>query len=149
MVQFGLNAAARRITGGTGYVRRRTLEFGSTVIAVANIGSIRFSAGEKNWGLAFVGAVLALIGLFQLDTGIIAWMFLLIGIGLIIANVMIKAELSLSIGTCDGRVTEIVSTDREFLIKVLDFIQRKIDEDGADITASIDLGSRSISAAKE
>lgn len=143
MARVGFTATAHaRVVDGVGYVRSRTIEFGATVIVAANIGSIRFYEGDRNLVWATIGVALILVGLVQLSSSSSALILVIIGALMILANFLAKPELMLSIGTCDGRYTDIISTDREFLMNALEFLQRKIDEEG--VTGVIDVSARSV-----
>ena len=130
---------------GQGSFAERTIEIGGTVLAVSNIGSIRVYHGERNWVLAMIGAILIIIGLLQLEqSGSGALLIAAIGVALVVGNFLIKTQMTLSIGTCDGRFTDIVSTDKEFLGALLDAIKRKIDSNDERLMGGFDVSGRSV-----
>lgn len=118
---------------GAGEVRERTIVIGPNVIVIENIGSIQILEGRRSWLLFIVGLLLLIAGVYMGSTGSsygslsgTALAAAAIGIVLILINLSQKIERGLSIGTCDGRATLIVSTDEVFLQRLLDRLTRKI-----------------------
>lgn len=129
-----------RITSGVGLIRERTIDVGDTTIVVDNIGSVVFFEIKRSYGLLILGALLVLGGWVLLGQDAIPGAISLIaGIGLIILNLMQKADKGLSIGTCDNRVTLIISKDEAFLSQVLTFLRKKIDTGSIALTGKFDI----------
>jgi Family of unknown function (DUF6232) len=133
--------SVNRVDGGTGRIGQRTIELGASVIAVSSIGTIRVVDGKRGHLLTVVGALIALVGLGSFGVSkFFASIVLLIGIGLAAWNLLRAVEQYLSIGTCDGRITTIVSTDRAFLDSVRTFIRDKI-ESGSLSSAVVNISN--------
>lgn len=133
--------AVDRVDSGSGRIGQKTIELGATVIAVSSIGSIRVVDGKRNHLLTIVGSVIALVGLGSFSaSAFFALILLLLGIGLAAWNWFRAVEQYLSIGTCDGRTTTIVSTNRVFLDSVRTFIRDKIDSNSLS-TAVINISN--------
>jgi hypothetical protein len=135
--------ATHKLTSGLGQIRQRTIAVGDTVIAVNNIGSIVIMRGAKGWAMAVVGGILVVAGMLTLGGSDKAMPMLMIAIGviLIVINLAQQPDHGLSIGTCDGRVTMIVSTDEGFLGDMLDFIRRKVDTGDIKLQGRFDIGA--------
>lgn len=134
-----------RFDSGEGTVRERTVELGSDVIALENIGTMRLVDGKKDHSGLKVGAVflvLALIVVSSSTTG--AMVLAAIGGLMIFASLNNKVEIYLLIGSCDGRTTIIVSKDRQFLTNVRNFLRRKIDTRSAE-GATINISNSQLS----
>ncbi|MDZ4760781.1 MAG: DUF6232 family protein [Alphaproteobacteria bacterium] len=112
----GAGDAPNRLTSGLGAIRERTIAIGDTVIAVNNVGSVAIHRGRQGYAMAVVGGLIVLVALvtLQSDAGV-ALILGAIGGVLIAINLNQKLDNGLSIGTCDGRITMIVSTDNDFL----------------------------------
>jgi hypothetical protein len=139
----GVADTTNRLESGLGVIRERTIAVGDTVLAVNNIGSIAILRGQQSFVLLIIGALLVLVGLITLQSN--AGMGLLIGaigVVLIVINLSQKPDNGLSIGTCDGRITVIVSTDDGFLGDMLDFIRRKVDTGDIKLQGRFDIGAR-------
>jgi hypothetical protein len=134
---------SNRLTTGLGSIRERTIAVGDTVIAVNNIGSVVILKGAKSYLMAIIGGLLVLAGLVTLS-GNDKMMSILMALGggvLIAINLGQKPDNGLSIGTCDGRVTVLVSTDENFLGDMLDFIRRKVDTGDIKLQGHFDIGA--------
>jgi hypothetical protein len=132
-----------KLKSGLGHIRQRTIAVGDTVIAVNNIGSIVIMRGAKSYAMSIVGAILILAALVMIG-GSDKTMPLVMGfIGaiLIVINLAQQPDHGLSIGTCDGRETMIVSTDESFLGDMLDFIRRKVDTGDIKLQGRFDIGA--------
>ncbi len=117
-----------RVDSGQGQISERTIKLGENIIVIDNIGSMRVFDVKKSFGTAIIGGISTLLGVVILSSGSLAGLFfILIGIALIAWNLTKKGEIYLSIGTCDGRSSIIVSKDRKFLSEIREFIQKKID----------------------
>jgi hypothetical protein len=117
-----------RIDSGTGTVHEHTIEIGDNVIAIHSIGSMRIIDGGKNTGPTILGAGIALFGLaIFFSVKAIGLLLLFLGLALAAWNVLRKVDVYLSIGTCDGRSTFIVSKERKFLLDIRTFLRVKID----------------------
>jgi len=117
-----------RVDKGKGIVHERSFELGSNVIVFHNIGSLSISDGRRSLLPIFSGIVMALfgIGIINISTGL-ALFLLAAGIGLAIFGLLRPVDVFLSIGTCDGRRTYLVSKKRDFLIQVRESLREKID----------------------
>jgi hypothetical protein len=138
----------QRIAEGVGIVRERTIEIGSRVIWVDNIGSIVIVRGQANYALAIVGALMVLVAITQIGSN--AGMALLLaaaGIGLIIFNIKQQVNNGLSIGTTDGRSTLIVSDKEQFLTETLALLCEKIDTGSITLQGTFDIGSAHVNTA--
>lgn len=117
-----------RVTQGVGSIRQRTIELGNTVVAVNNIGSIRIVQAKRSWLFLIVGGLCVIAGLQLMQSNsTIGLLLLAVGGVLIFLNLTQKVEAWLSIGTCDGHRSLIVSKDLHFLGQLLDFIRTKVD----------------------
>lgn len=132
-----------KLTSGLGQIRQRTIAVGDTVIAVNNIGSIVIMRGAKGWAMAIIGGLLVFAALLTLSGSDKTMPLLMgvIGVILIVINVAQQPDHGLSIGTCDGRITMIVSTDESFLGDMLDFIRRKVDTGDIKLQGRFDIGA--------
>jgi hypothetical protein len=127
-------AEGERIEATNGQIRERTIEFGDTVIAIGSIGSMTMIDGTRNHRPTVVGVAVFVLGGMALGSQA----FHALGLPLVIAGLIVigwsltrKINRYLSIGTCDGRRTHLVSTDRNALLGTRNFIRKKIDEDSA------------------
>lgn len=129
---------------GEGHLGARTVEFAGTILSVSNIGSMTLIVRRKTWWLAFIGACVALTGLDWLFGGYWSGLLALLVGGILIAvDYGLKAPTYLSIGTCDGRFTNIVSKNRETLEKIQEFLHAKMDLPNtfsANFNTNIDTG---------
>lgn len=129
-----------RVSSGVAHVREHTIEIGSTVLWIDNIGSIYLLEAKRSWLFMIAGILAALAGLqmlqsnFMLGAGLLA-----IGGGLIYLNLNQKLDSGISIGTVDGRRTLIISKDREFTNRALNFIRDKIDSGSTSLQGSFDV----------
>ncbi|CDG81308.1 DUF6232 family protein [Janthinobacterium agaricidamnosum] len=134
------NDESRRVDSGVAEVYERTIEIAGDIIALENIGTIRMIDGKKNHTATVVGIVIAIIGLGALSSSVFFGLLMLIaGIGLTLWNLSQKIAIYLSLGTCDGRSTVIISKNRQFLKDIRDFLRKKIDtktQNGATINIS-------------
>jgi hypothetical protein len=142
---FGSSEKVDRVDKGTASVREHSIEVGASVIAVRNIGTISIIDGSNSpWPLV-AGAALCLLGLLLLfglnGMKLIAFVFILTAAGLIYWGFTRKPDIFLSIGTCDGKRTNIVSKNRFFLEKAREFLRDKID-------AGVGVGTINITAEK-
>lgn len=135
--------SSNRLTSGLGTIRERTIAVGDTVIAVNNIGSIVILKGTKNYAMSIFGGLLVLAALMTLSGNDKGMSLLIgaIGVVLIVINLSQVPDSGLSIGTCDGRVSVIVSTDDAFLGDMLDFIRRKVDTGDIKLQGRFDIGA--------
>lgn len=141
----GGKSADHRITSGVGDVRERTIEVGDTVIAVNNIGTIVMLEEKRNYGLLILGAVLFLFGLMSLENEMLQGVAaILVGGALAAYNLLRPLDKGLSIGTCDGRLTLIISTNERFVTEFLDFLRRKVDSQSVDMRATFDIRNAQI-----
>ena len=139
----GASGSTNRMTGGVGAIRERTIAIGDTVLAVNNIGSIVILRGQPNYTLAIVGALMLLSALVIAGNSPGNALLLgVVGVALIVFNLMQKPDSGLSIGTCDGRSTLIVSNDEDFLGDLLDFIRRKVDTGDIKLQGRFDIGAK-------
>lgn len=133
------------LKSGVAVVRERTIELGARVLWLGNIGTIRIIEGSRSHLLLIVGGLLALAGLATLpNDGVMGFMMILLGAGLIYINLNQKVTGGLSIGTCDGRSTLIVSTDKEFLSNMLEFLRRKIDSENPKLQGEFNITNRHV-----
>jgi hypothetical protein len=133
-------AMGNRISTGVGIIRERTIDVGDTTIIVDNIGSVVFFEIKRNFALLLIGAVIAIGGLVMMEQdGVLGVIGLCVGVGLAIFNLMQKSRKGLSIGTCDNRITYIISQDEAFLSEVLTFLRRKIDTGNVSLTGKFDI----------
>lgn len=123
-----------KVSHGRGHIYQRTVELGDDILAIDNIGSMRTIDERKNHALTVVGILIALPGLPYLfgPSKMMGFIIVLLGGGLAAWNILRKMETYLSIGTCDGKSTVIVSKNRAFLVEVSHFIRKKIDTESLD-----------------
>ncbi|MBB5368017.1 MULTISPECIES: DUF6232 family protein [unclassified Janthinobacterium] len=122
------NDASRRVDSGVAEVYERTIEIAGDIIALENIGTIRMIDGKKNHTLTVIGIAISIIGFFALFSSFLFGLLVLAaGIGLTLWSLSQKIEIYLSLGTCDGRSTVIISKNRQFLKNIRDFLRKKID----------------------
>ncbi|MEQ1781074.1 MAG: DUF6232 family protein [Hyphomonadaceae bacterium] len=132
---------------GVGKVREHTLVLGGQVIALDNIGSIRFFESARSWWLAFVGLVIIGGGGSQVPLyGPFAWAGVGIGIVLVLINMLVPIERGVSIGITDGRTAMIMSKDAAFLRRLLDLLTEKINSRNEALIASFDISTGAIHA---
>lgn len=129
---LGSDEKVDRVAKGIGTVHEHSIEIGHTVIVSANIGSISLIKGERQYGLVIVGGVLAMLSLWLFGSyipglSLLAVIMLLGGIGLAAFGLLRPIEQFLSIGTSDGKRTNIVSTNDVFLKEIRSFLRDKID----------------------
>jgi len=74
---------------------------------------------------------------------VFGFLILACAIGLIIWHFNQKPDIYLSIGSSDGRRTNIVSKDKDFLLRIRDFLRQKIDEKNGE-TATINISAKTI-----
>lgn len=133
------------LKSGVAIVRERTIELGSRVLWLGNIGTIRIIEGSRSYLFLIIGGLLVLTGLFTLSSdGVMGFVMFLAGAGLIYVNLNQKITGGLSIGTCDGRSTLIVSTDKEFLSNMLQFLRRKIDSENPTLQGEFNITNRHV-----
>lgn len=133
-----------RVDSGTGIVRERTVEFGNTVVALHNVGSMILIDQKRTYAGVIIGGLLVLFGISLLSDLSSVAIILLIAGGLIIFFWFTRPlESYLSIGTADGKSTHLVSTDRSFLVNVREFLREKIDSDSLK-TATININAGTI-----
>lgn len=136
-----------RVAEGVGIVRERTIEIGSRVIWIDNIGSLVILRGEANYVLALVGALLTMVGLALLQDDLTMAILLIgAGVGLVWLNLNQKVDNGLSIGTCDGRKTLVVSSNEHFLLQALDLIREKIETGSITLQGQFDIGATHVSS---
>lgn len=137
----GLSAGvtSNKVKEGVGYVHQRTVEIGDTVIAMENIGSMVLIDGQRTYGRAWLGAILIVFAINKSPTSLPGAIALLAGIALIVWNFMRPVEMFLSIGTADGRRTDIVSTKKEFLKQTLTALRDKLDRNDVVSTGTINI----------
>lgn len=143
----GANKAEQgsELKSGVAIVRERTIELGSRVLWLGNIGTIRIIEGSRSYLFLIIGGLLVLAGLFTLSSdGVMGFVMFLAGAGLIYLNLNQKITGGLSIGTCDGRSTLIVSTDKEFLSNMLEFLRRKIDSENPTLQGEFNITNRHV-----
>jgi hypothetical protein len=141
------SALIDRVTEGVGVVREHTVEIGSRVLWIDNIGSLVILRGQGNYGLAVLGAIIAFVSLLMLQsqTGM-ALLLLVAGIALIVISLSQKIDNGLSIGTTDGRSTLIISADEQFLLNTLDLLCRKIDTGSITLQGTFDIGATHVNS---
>ncbi|WP_440217071.1 DUF6232 family protein [Chromobacterium piscinae] len=133
-----------RLDSGSGKIGQRTIELGNSVIAVNSIGTMRVIEGSKNHGLTILGVMILFVGLMSWGAShMLAFLFFIVGGVVLYLGINQKVELCLSIGTCDGRSTAIVSKNRDFLIGLKSFIQNKIDT-GSLSVANINISNSTL-----
>lgn len=144
---LGSSEKVDRIDRGKGIVREHSIDIGDTVIVFNNIGTITVIDGRKSPLPLFVGIALTLFGLFSFasrgSVKTFAFMLLLAGAALTYWAVTRQPDRFLSIGTSDGRRTNIVSKDRKFLEDVREFLREKLDKN-VFRQATIDVSSGKI-----
>jgi hypothetical protein len=142
---FGSRNDTTRVDSGVAYVHERTVEFGETIITVQNIGSMMMFDGRRNHGPAFLGGAIVLLGIAALGAAkVLGLLLLLVGFGLIVWSFVRPVDVFLSIGTGDGRFTNIVSTNRTFLQEIRLFLRTKLDTNNTAIQGVINIGSATI-----
>lgn len=129
-----------RVTQGVGTIRQRTIELGNTVVAVNNIGSIRIVQAKRSLAFLVLGGLMVLAGLVMLGSQPMTAV-LPIGLGgvLIYLNLSQRVDAGLSIGTCDGHTSLIVSKDMKFLGELLAFIRTKVDTNNVTMQGNFDI----------
>lgn len=129
-----------RIAAGVGYLRERTIELGATIIALENIATMLIVARPRSYMRAIIGGLIAVGSFFTLQFG---WLFPVIlgvvGLGLIVWNLIDREDVYLLIGTSDGRRTNIVSKNMDFLLATRDFIRQKLDTQNLTMVAAINI----------
>lgn len=135
-----------RVESGSGSVRKRTMEIGSTVLAIDNIGTLNISSGGKSYLPVIIGAAVVVTGISMFETGsqMLGGALVVAGLALVVWGFLRPRDTFLSIGTCDGRQTHIVSKDKKFLSDVRNLLERKIDSKSLE-TATININARTIS----
>ncbi|MGE0045371.1 MAG: DUF6232 family protein [Hyphomonadaceae bacterium] len=129
-----------RISSGIGYVRERTLELGPTIIALENIATMLVVARERSFMRAIVGVLIAVSSFFTINFGwLIPTVLVIVGFGLVLWNLLDQADVYLLIGTSDGRRTNIVSKNLDFLVQTRDFIRQKLDSQNLTMVAAINI----------
>jgi len=120
---------SERLDSGVGTIFEHTLILGETVVVINSIGTMRLIDGKKSHAATILGGIIAIVGLITFSTSVVLG-FLLLAMGSALAawNIMKKVETYLSLGTSDGKTTFIVSTNRQFLHQVRDFLREKIDK---------------------
>jgi Family of unknown function (DUF6232) len=137
----------KRITSGVGEIRERTIEIGDTVVAVNNIGAITLVRAQRSYLFLIIGGLLAIFGLMSLgDSFVVGAGALAIGAVLLYINLTQKVDKGLSIGTCDGRSTLIVSSNEQFLNDMLEFIRRKVDTENLRMVGTFDIKNEYINS---
>lgn len=134
-----------RIDSGEGYIHEQSFEIGNAIIMIPNIGSMTIIDGQNPPWPFVVGAVLVLAGLVMLGGDkLLALVLIAGGIALLVWGFNRPHDVFLSIGTCDGRRTHIVSKDRKFLLAVSKFLREKIDRKSAQ-TGTVNINAGTIS----
>lgn len=114
---------------GVGVIRDRSIEIGSRVLRIENIGSMRIVDGARSWLFMVLGIAAGLGGLMSLgDNAVMGLAMLALGGVLIFLNVNQKVIDQLVIGTTDRRYTIILSNNRGFLDGLQELLRRKIDQ---------------------
>lgn len=128
-----------RVDSGTGYIHEHSLEVGLTVIVFRNIGTITIRDGRNNPAPLVIGIAVALMGLGLLGALKTLGILLLLSGSVLVAWALLRSpDNFLSIGTCDGRQTYIVSKDRPGLARLRDFLRDRIEKKvGGEATISI------------
>jgi len=125
---FSNDSDSERLDSGQGVVYERTIAIGEGIIAVENIGTMRLVSGVKSPIPTIIGVVIGVFGLVTMVSATGAGCVLLLAGAAIAAwNILRKVDISLSLGTCDGKSTVIVSKNKQFLHDVRDFLRKKID----------------------
>lgn len=126
---FSNDSDSERLDSGEGIVYERTIAIGQSIIALENIGSMRVIDGVKNPVPTIIGIVIAVLGLGMMVSTSTGLGFVMLAAGAAMAawNIMRKVDIALSLGTCDGKSTFIVSKNKQFLHDVRDFLRKKID----------------------
>jgi hypothetical protein len=140
------NVNVSRVDSGEGHVRERTFDIGETVVNVMNIGSMILIEGIRNPLPAVIGALVAVWGLIELRTSSVTGLVeIAIGGGFAWWWWFVrKVDVFLSIGTSDGRRTNIVSKDKKFLEQVRNVLRQKIDTPDVTVIGTVNLGNHSI-----
>ena len=130
---FGSSEKVDRVDHGYGFVREHSIEIGDTIIVFNNIGTISIIDGSKSPWPLIVGGIIGLVGLavfaMPFSSKPFALLLLIVGIALIAWWFRMKPDRFLSIGSCDGKRTNIVSKDRAFLLKLRTFLRERIDKE--------------------
>ena len=134
---------------GIARVRERTIVLGDTLIAIDNIGSIQILDVKRNWGLARLGSLVAILGggaMFAPGSGgpMLGMIVVAIGIVMIIGNWLQPLRKGLGIGTSDGRLSYIVSENHAFLHRLLEVLTQKINTRNEGLTAVVDITNTTV-----
>lgn len=127
---FGLSFSddTKRLDSGQAKVYGRTIGINEDVIAIENIGTVRIIDGTKSPAATIWGIIIAVIGLTLLSSSLgFGFLVMILGIALAVWNIMREIEVYLSMNTCDGKSTIIVSKNKQFLKEVRDFLREKIE----------------------
>jgi hypothetical protein len=125
---FSDDSTSERLDSGQGIVYERTIAIGQSIIALENIGSMRVIDGVRNPMPTIIGIGIAVLGLGAMTSSKgLGFLMLVAGAAIAAWNVLRKVDVSLSLGTCDGKSTFIVSKNKQFLHDVRDFLREKID----------------------
>jgi hypothetical protein len=142
-----LNSPSRidRIALGEGHIREHSFEIGNTIIMLSNIGSMTIVEEKIEYWTAVLGFLILLFGVLAFGSSkSLSISLILGGFALLAWWFFRRRDVFLSIGTCDGRRTHIVSKDRDFLLALCKFIREKIDLNSSQ-TGSIDLDAATLS----
>lgn len=149
----GLNSAENvsRVDHGEGHVKEKTFDIGDTVVNVMNIGSMILIDGIRNPIPAIIGIFVALWGLGELRTSLTYGLIVIvIGGGFAWWWWFVrKVDVFLSIGTSDGRRTNIVSKNKKFLEQIRDVLRQKIDTPEVAVIGTVNLNNNTISVSTQ
>lgn len=122
-----------------GAIGKRSIQFdtysgGLYAIAISNIGTMQIETDtQAHKQRRSLGWFLILAG--------IPLLFVVVGVVVIFIGIKMvrdKPTLHLAIGTCDGRTFWLGSKNKPFLMEMMRFIGRKIDDEQVNVTAQFD-----------
>jgi hypothetical protein len=138
-----------RVDHGIGLVREKTFTVGRTVISMANIGSMRVIDQPRAVVMGFISGLVALwsgMGVLSSLFDSLARMMLPLTLPIAVVAgfyayrcLFGELDVYLSIGTCDGYRTNLVSRDRTFLETIRDYLRRKIENPGDTTVATLNV----------
>lgn len=135
---------------GAGKLREHALVFGDHVIAIGSIGSITLVEHSRTWWLALLGLLIAAGAAYAVNIyGSIAWGGVGLGAAAIVANLLSSTARHISIGTSDGHITTIHSSNSAFLRRLFDLLSEKINSQSTSLLASFDIADGTLSIASQ
>ena len=139
-----------RVDRGEGHVRERTFDVGDTVISVNNIGSMMLIEQRQAQLPGLIGALVAVLGVIQLRSSVVSGVLLAAaGGGFALWWFSRKLDVFLSIGTSDGRRTNIVSKNKQFLERVREVLRQKIDTPNVRVIGTVNLSQSSVNVSTQ